>query len=75
MVRASDAIDAWAFGVLTFLTISRRPLVPVHTDNNLHSGDSVRKAATWTDQELELRKDEYMESSSEDAIDLLKRLL
>ena len=75
--RASAAIDAWAFGVLIFLAVSRRPLVPVavDTDGNLHSGDSVRKATTWTDKELELRKDEYMESSSEDAIDLLKRLL
>ena len=77
LIPASAAIDAWAFGALMFQMISRQPLVPVDADDNLAGGDSVQRAATWTDATLKPCIERTMGSISgcDEAIDLVRKLL
>jgi serine/threonine protein kinase len=77
LIRPSAAIDAWAFGVLMFQLLCRKPFVAVDAEDDLVDVESYLKAATWTDAKLA----EYIEESMEqyrgygDAIDILKELL
>lgn len=76
LVPASRAIDAWSFGVMLFQLLSGETLVPVNRDDDLAGPEAVLRAATWTDDSIEERiREFYFVHKSNEAIDLLKKLL
>lgn len=52
LVRASPAVDIWAFGLMLFNLISGKPLLAVNRDCDIVDGDKFRQAASWSDQSI-----------------------
>ncbi|KAF0713762.1 hypothetical protein As57867_004210, partial [Aphanomyces stellatus] len=72
LIKASTAVDMWSFGCMMFQMLSGEELVPTDINQNVRL-DRMHKAATWTDEKLRQRIDEFI--VGEDANDLVKRLL
>jgi hypothetical protein len=53
LIEASPAIDIWSFGVLLYNLCTEQSLLPVDRADDLADAESMSKAATWTDNELE----------------------
>ena len=51
-VRASKAIDIWAFGALLFHCLSGHQLFPVDKDNNIISAVVMEQLFAWDDYKL-----------------------
>ena len=74
IVKANVGIDIWAFGLLLYYLYTGQPLLPVNRDDDLADAESMMRAASWSDRELE-RKIEAMHVMGETNVDSLKELL
>ncbi|KAF0720107.1 hypothetical protein As57867_000548, partial [Aphanomyces stellatus] len=72
LVRASAAVDVWAFGVLMYQMYSGEELVPTNINQDVLD-DKIQKAATWTQDALIQRIRSKV--SNQVASDLIEKLL
>ena len=53
IVKANVGIDIWAFGLLLYYLCAGQPLLPVNRDDDVADAESMMRAASWSDRELE----------------------
>ncbi|KAF0691724.1 Aste57867_17105 [Aphanomyces stellatus] len=71
-IKATPSVDMWSFGCMVFQMLCGQELVPTDINQNVVL-DFMQKAATWTDDKLRQRIENFI--SDDEAQNLVIRLL